>query len=281
MERARKPAVAGMFYQVDPNSLRAQLEGCFLSSLGPGSLPKVNPKGEHRIIGLISPHAGYMYSGPVAAHGFHRLARDQESKLAIILGPNHSGIGSPVAISKRVWNMPLGSVEIDSEVAQEIESSPAINEDEMAHIREHSIEVQLPFLQYLYGPRFKFVPICMLEQSLETSLKVGEILAEALKRREAIIIASTDFTHYEPHSQAQKKDKKALQAILELDPHKLDAVVKDLSITMCGTGPVMVMLTACRILGAKEAKLISYITSGDVTGDFGAVVGYASLVVLK
>ncbi|MDI6689471.1 MAG: AmmeMemoRadiSam system protein B [Actinomycetota bacterium] len=280
MKPIRKPAVAGLFYQADPDDLRTQLEDCFLNPLGPGSLPQVNPKGEHRIIGLISPHAGYMYSGPIAAHGFHRLARDQETKLAIILGPNHSGIGSPVAISKRIWNMPLGSVEIDSKVAQEIES-PVINEDEMAHIREHSIEVQLPFLQYLYGARFKFVPICMLDQSLETNLRVGEILAEALSEKEAIIIASTDFTHYEPHSQAQRKDKEALQAILELDPHKLNGVVKNLSITMCGTGPVMAMLTACRILGAKKAKLISYATSGDVTGDFGAVVGYASLAVLK
>jgi len=279
----RKPAVAGSFYMASPEGLRKQIEECFLSPFGPGKIPQINPVGPSRIIGLVSPHAGYIYSGPVAAHGFYHLAQDRVPETVIILGPNHSGYGNPVAIcSSGVWDTPLGSLEIDEELLVEIErSSEIISIDDLAHRMEHSIEVQLPFLRYIYGARCQFIPICMLDQNLETSLAVGETLAKVLAEREAVIIASTDFTHYEPQKQAEHKDKQALQAIVSLKPKELVRVVESLRISMCGSGPVMAMLAAATKLGAREGQILAYHTSGEITGEYEAVVGYASVALKK
>lgn len=279
----REPVVAGSFYRASPEGLAKQIEDCFLSPLGPGKLAEVNPSGPGKIIGLVSPHAGYIYSGPVAAHGFYHLAQDQVPETVVILGPNHSGFGSPVAIcSPGVWDTPLGGVEIDEELLAEIEALPnIISMDDSAHRTEHSIEVQLPFLQYLYRTKFQFVPICMLDQTFQASLAVGEDLAQVLAGREAVIIASTDFTHYESQKQAEQKDRQALEAIVRLKPEELARVVGELRISMCGSGPVMAMLVAATKLGAKNTEILAYHTSGDVTSDYEAVVGYASVAVRK
>ncbi len=274
----RRPWVAGSFYPGDPEGLRRSIEECFRHRLGPGALPG-RGVGHRRIAALISPHAGYIYSGPAAAHGYYQLALDGKPSTFIILGPNHTGLGSPVAMmSEGAWETPLGVVEIDGELAQAIfKASDIIDIDEIAHLREHSIEVQLPFLQYLYGSEFRFVPICMGLQDLETSRAVGRAIAEASRGRDVVIIASTDFSHYEPQSRAERNDRRVIEAILNLDEEEVQRTVRRYGVSMCGYGPVSAAITAAKELGASSAELLAYHTSGDVTGDYSAVVGYASI----
>ncbi len=276
----RKPAVAGSFYAGSATGLRRQIEDCFKHTLGPGSFPGVS-KTERRILGLVSPHAGYVYSGPVAAHGFFQLASEGKPKTVVILGPNHRGVGAAVALSREdKWQTPLGELEIDSGVGGQIVSAARWAQwDDLAHSWEHSIEVQLPFLQYIYRSEFRVVPIAMLSQDLEVSQDLGKAIAIALKGKDGLIIASTDLTHYESQSVASKKDRSALEAILGLDTKKLAEVVSSHNISMCGPGPVMTMLTACKQLGANKARLLHYATSGDISGDYSQVVGYASVEV--
>ncbi len=279
----RTPAVAGTFYEGTKKALLKQIEDCYTHPLGPGKLPTLSSKKEGKIMGLVSPHAGYLYSGPVAAWGFYQIVRKEIPEVVVILGPNHRGFGAGVAIAgKGRWQTPLGESQIEQQLAGKIMGlSPFIREDEKAHQREHSLEVQLPFLQYSYGERFKIVPICMMQQDQSTSQKVGETLSEVLKGKNSLIIASTDFTHYQPKETAERQDKKALEAILSLSPKGLTRAVSRYRISMCGSGPVMAMLTATTLLGAKKATLLKYATSGDITGDYEAVVGYASVIIEK
>ncbi len=281
--KIRYAKYAGSFYAGSKSSLKKQIEECFKHRFGPGSFPKVSREGPRKIIGLICPHAGYMYSGPVAANAYYQLASDGQTDTFVILGPNHQGIGSGVALMNQgVWRTPLGDVEIDSELAKEIlRFSDIIDVDDSAHAYEHSIEVQLPFLQYIFGSSFKFVPICFLMQDLETSREVGQALAEAIKDRNAVIIASTDMTHYEPHDRACEKDKEAINAILQLDEALFYSTLESRNITACGYGPVTALITAAKRLGARRAELLSYKTSGDITGDKSAVVGYAAISITK
>ncbi|MCX8204111.1 MAG: AmmeMemoRadiSam system protein B [Candidatus Nezhaarchaeota archaeon] len=281
MRRIRRPAVAGYFYESDPSSLRARIEQCFLSKLGPGRLPKVAVDGPRRIKGLVVPHAGYMYSGPVAAHAYLALAEDGVPDTVVIIGPNHTGWGAGVSMmAEGSWRTPLGDVEIDAELAKSIQkASELISIDEEAHLNEHSIEVQLPFLAYLYGSRFKFVPICMMLQSYEPCVDVGRAVASASQGRNVVIIASSDFTHYESQASAGAKDRLAIGFIERLDPAGLLEVVESRGISMCGPGPVAAMLVASTLLGASSAKLLKYATSGDVTHDYSSVVGYSSMLI--
>jgi AmmeMemoRadiSam system protein B len=280
--RVRYSRYAGSFYAGSKESLRRQIEECFTHKFGPGKLPEVQEAGPRRIIGLICPHAGYMYSGPVAANAYYQLARDGRVDVFVILGPNHQGIGSGVAIMDRgVWRTPLGDSEVDGDVAREVlRCSDIIDVDETAHTYEHSIEVQIPFLQYIYGS-FKFVPICFLMQDLETAREVGEALAESLKGRNAVIIASSDMTHYEPHRRASEKDRAAINAILQFDEELFYSTLESLNVTACGYGPIAALIVASKKLGSKKAELLSYRTSGDVTGDMSAVVGYAAIAVTR
>jgi len=277
----RKPAVAGSFYEGSAAGLRRQIEDCFKHPLGPGALPGSARVVERRILGLVSPHAGYIYSGPVAANGFFQIAAEGKPQTVVILGPNHRGLGAAVAVGgQEAWQTPLGSVEIDVEVGQAIVSATRwARLDDLAHSMEHSIEVQVPFLQYIYENGFRIVPISMLRQDWEVSRELGRAVAAALKGENAVIIASSDFSHYESQSMASKKDRLALESILNLEPERLEETVISHSITMCGPGPVMTMLTACKALGSKKARLLRYATSGDITGDHSQVVGYASVEV--
>ena len=279
----RHPRHAGSFYAGSEEALRSQIEGCFKHRFGPGRIPKVAKDGPRKVIGLICPHAGYMYSGPVAANSYSRLAADGVVDLFIIMGPNHYGYGSGLALVDRgVWRTPLGDVAVDADVAKEIlRNSTLIDIDESAHMYEHSIEVQLPFLQYLYGSSFKFVPICFLMQDLESSREVGRAISKAVAGRNAVIIASTDMTHYEPHDRASEKDRRAIEAILKMDEELFYSTIESYSISACGYGPVISLITAAKDLGAKKAELLCYKTSGDVTGDRSAVVGYASVAFTK
>ena len=257
--KVRKPSQAGAFYAGERKALIEEIKRCFLHKLGPRRLPSVNPKGGRRIVALLCPHAGYTYSGPIASHSYYAMALDGVPDSAIILGPNHTGLGSGVSLMKEgVWETPLGKVEIDSELAEKIlVSSSLIDLDETAHVYEHSIEVQLPFLQYLYGEKLKFVPICMMMQDLETSVEVGKGIAEASKGRNVVLIASSDMTHYESGESAKEKDKLAIEAILDLDESKLETVVHSRNISMCGCGPVISVIKASKLLEAEKAELLA------------------------
>ena len=281
--KVRRPTQAGAFYAGSQQSLKAQIEGCFKHKLGPGTLPKIANRKLPNVVGLVCPHAGYMYSGPVAAHSYNCLAEDGKPDAVVILGPNHTGRGSALAVMREgVWSTPLGEVEIDTATADAItRASGIIDVDDSAHAFEHSIEVQLPFLQFLYGSSFKFVPICFLMQDLESSREVGVAVAKALEGKNAVVIASTDMTHYEPQRSAEKKDKAAIEAVLKMDEARLYSTVEGFSISMCGFAPTMALIVAAKALGAKEAELLCYKTSGDVVGDYSAVVGYASIAFMK
>jgi AmmeMemoRadiSam system protein B len=283
MVKVRRPSQAGAFYEGTQEALERQIKECFTGRLGPGKLPEVPEHGARRILGLVCPHAGYMFSGPVAAHAYYALATDGKPDIVVILGPNHTGYGSGLAImNEGVWRMPMGDVEVDIETANHIvHASRIIDIDETAHSFEHSIEVQLPFLQYLFGSNFKIVPVCFLMQDISSAKEVGQALAKVLADKNAVIIASSDMTHYEPQEKAARKDREVLKAIEAMDPDLLYSTIETNRVTACGYGPIAALITATKMLGAKEAKLLCYKTSGDVIGDYSSVVGYAAVCFTK
>ncbi len=277
--KVRHPSQAGTFYAGSAATLRSEVESCFKHKYGPGRTPKVKKDKPRKIVGLVVPHAGYMYSGHIAAHSYLTLGSDGTPKTVVLLGPNHTGLGSGISISTEgAWRTPLGDVAIDSDVANQIwRTSEIIDVDEEAHRFEHSIEVQLPFLQYLYGCSFKFVPICFMMQDLETCKEVGKAIGSIGKDHSPVVIASTDLTHYESSQVAQQKDSMVIEAIIDLDEDRLYEAVISQNISMCGYGPVISAIVAAKELGSEAARLLSYGTSGDISGDRDAVVGYASL----
>ena len=278
----RRPYVAGSFYPLDIQRLRQNIENCFRHTLGPGRLPVKGDK-PRTITALVCPHAGYLYSGHVAAYSYLALSEEKAPETAIILCPNHTGLGSAVSLmGEGYWETPLGRVKIDSDLSNAIfKASGMIDMDESAHQYEHSIEVQLPFLQYIYGSRVNIVPICMGFQDLETSKNVGEAIAEAAKGNNIVIIASTDMTHQETQASAARKDRLILDAIEAMNEAKVQEVVSRNRMTMCGYGPVSAAIVASKKQGADRAEILSYHTSGDITGDQGAVVGYASAKITR
>jgi AmmeMemoRadiSam system protein B len=286
----RYPAVAGAFYEGTRESLLRQIERCYTSPLGPGSLPK-GDRGARRLVGLVCPHAGYQYSGPFAAHSYAALARDGLRPSYVVLGPNHYGTGAPLATTHHDWETPLGTMPIDPDLLKSL-TVPPIEDDVAAHRHEHSIEVQLPFLQHL-SAEARFVPVCMTFQEYELASEVGDLVAQAVKDRDGLVIASSDFSHVgmnynqmPPHGKnapayAKDQDAKALERILALDPKGLqDRVARD-DISMCGYGPVTAMLVAAKKLGAREAKLLKYGSSSDVSGDRDMAVGYGAIAVYR
>lgn len=290
---ARRPAVAGMFYEGEREALIGSIERCFLSRLGPGRIDvrskRIEDRREgekgRRVLGLVCPHAGYVYSGMAAAWAYDALASDGAADLAVILGPNHHGMGERVAVSAASeWITPLGSVPVDQEAAEAIVSSSRFaRRDDAAHLREHSIEVQLPFLQYMVGERTAIVPIAIAhlpaDDAVALASDLGPAIASAIEGTNAVVIASTDFTHYESHSSAEVKDTAAIERILALDSRGLLEVVERRSITMCGAVGTAVMIEACKQMGATSARQLTYYTSGDVSGDRQQVVGYAAVSV--
>ena len=272
----RKPYVAGYFYPKDRDELIKMIEKCFLSKLGIGKLPE-RKEGEKKIIGAVVPHAGYMYSGYEASYVYYELAQQKKPETVIIIGPNHTGLGSMISISYEDWETPLGIVEVDKDVVKFLAKTSGvldINEDAFKY--EHSIEVQLPWLQYIYGEGFKIVPICMMLQDLDTARSVGEAIAKI--KKDIIILASSDFTHYEPADIAKQKDMAAIHYILEMDEKGFMKEVHSKNISICGYGPIATCIIASKLLGAKRARLLKYGNSGDVTGDYREVVAYASIV---
>ncbi|MDH7506619.1 MAG: MEMO1 family protein [Candidatus Thermoplasmatota archaeon] len=292
MEKIRKPAVAGQFYEANKISLLERIKECFLDDRGPGRFPKIT-KGDKKVKGLVVPHAGYIYSGAIAAHAYYFLTINGFAETFIIIGPNHTGMGSGVAVmTEGIWQTPLGEVPINNNLAKNLFKG-IIDKDENAHYYEHSIEVQLPFLQFCSeNKKFDFVPICMAMQDFETSDEIGRIIAEAVKKenKNVVIIASSDFSHagfnymnmpsdgLRVDYYAEKQDKRAIKQILELNPAGLIKTVQLNNISMCGYGPVAAMLTASKILGAKKAELLKYGTSYEVHPSTSCV-GYGALAV--
>lgn len=265
----RKPAVAGQFYPAQKGSLEQQLKGLIKENKD-----KIEAKA------IVLPHAGYVYSGGVAGAVVGKL---KSCSTYVIIGPNHTGSGKTFSImTEGSWQTPLGDVEVDQALAQAlIEDSDLLEQDSSAHSYEHSIEVELPFLQYL-NPDFKFVPIVLGVSDLESYKKLGQEIASAIKRtntKDFMIIASSDMTHYESQEDARRKDHLAIKTILKQDPDSLWDVVKREEISMCGYAPCITMLSAAKILGASKAELVLYQTSGDVTGDKSSVVGYAGIII--
>jgi AmmeMemoRadiSam system protein B len=278
----RRPSVAGQFYQGAADALRREIEGCFLHRLGPGSLPQVDEAGPRRTVGLACPHAGYFFSGAPAAKGYHALAADGRPKHIVVIGPSHRAWGT-VAVTQTsgAWRTPLGDVPIDTDLAQAIVSaSDAVADEASALSDEHSLEVQVPFLQYVYGESLTFVPVMMFEQSAERAAAVGRALAQALEGLDAVIVASTDMTHYMSAEEAKRRDQTLIDRMLELDAEGLCERASRRDMSMCGYGPVGAMLTAARILGATGAEVLAYSTSGDVQR-MADVVAYLSLAVTR
>ncbi len=261
----RRPVVAGQFYRSDTEGLRCQLKDYF-------DVPV--PK-EEKVRGGVVPHAGYVYSGQVAAHVYATLP---SAETYVLIGPNHHAVGSTIALSGETWSTPLGNVELDKEIVDDLSSS--IDVDEVAHQYEHSIEVQLPFLQYRFKD-FKIVPICMGLQDEETAKEVSVGLINALRDREdVVVLASSDFTHYESDKEARENDSSVIEAIIELDTSKLYSQIYGHQISVCGYGPIAVTMETTKALGAEKGKLLKYATSGDVSGDMSSVVGYAGIVII-
>lgn len=272
MERfkVRPPAVAGQFYSSSSLGLKNQIE-----SLIDKKAPKLD------VIACVLPHAGYMYSGFVAGQTVSRI--NIKDKI-ILLGPNHTGYGVPFSITTEgTWQTPLGEIKIDSTLAKQIlNHSKYLEEDSLAHVYEHSLEVELPFLQY-FKTNFEIVPIIVSSDEIGILKEIGKSVADAIKesntKDSVMIVASSDMTHYEAREQAMKKDREAIQAILDLNEDRLMERVRKLNISMCGYAPVVAMLSAAKLLDAKQAKLIKYQTSGDITGDNDSVVGYAGIII--
>jgi len=266
----RQPAVAGRFYPANPQRLRAEVESFTTIASGETNIPA---------IGCVVPHAGYMYSGHVAGAVYRRLDLPQRF---VILCPNHTGMGEPLAIvSEGAWHTPLGDVPIDQGFATELkEHMPLLSEDGEAHRAEHALEVQLPFLQVL-DQDFQFVPITVGTGNFDVLSALGVAIANTLAKHDErfLVIASSDMNHYESDSVTRVKDRRAIDQMLSLDPRGLYDVVREGHISMCGYGPAVVMLTAAKKLGATKAELLRYATSGDVSNDRDMVVGYAGIAV--
>lgn len=281
----RQPAVAGQFYPATRGSLRRAIEESFLHPLGPGKIPEPSKERRGEVLGTVNPHAGYVYSGPVAAHSVRALVEDGIPPVIVFIGPNHTGYGSPISLSTEDFRTPLGVLKNAIELSEAL--SRYIEVDEMAHLMEHSIEVQMPFYQY-FSDTFRIVPIVMGDQSLRAVKRVSEALLKVLEGVDFAIVASSDFTHcgfaygqmpppgVSAGEFARSQDMKAIEKILELDVEGLYRVREEISLTMCGYGPVGVLMEVASALGYTRGELLKYATSADVhPGDIA--VGYGAI----
>jgi AmmeMemoRadiSam system protein B len=264
----RQAAVAGQFYSSDPSELRRTIES-FVRG----------PKSTIEAKAVVVPHAGYVYSGAVAGEVFSAVNLPNR---IILLGPNHSGRGAALALAPTgAWHMPLGTAWIDDEMNQRLmEECRGLHEDSSAHQNEHSLEIQIPFIQVMQ-PDFRFSAICVRTIDYTMLEALGHAIARVVQSLQGpvLLVASSDMTHYEAAQDAAKQDQFAIDRILELDPHGLYQVVMEKEISMCGFAPTTSVLTACRDLGASKGRLIRYINSGAASGDFDHVVAYAGIVV--
>ncbi len=304
MTVVRRAAKAGTWYEGTEKALREQIHQCCLHQLGPGiDITKDSPDGllpedtkNLQILGLISPHAGYMYSGPIAAHGYSHLARGKSQlKHVIILGPNHTGMGRvPLGVypAPGIWKTPLGKVEIDEhftqqvlEIAREQHWDHVIAPDEMAHSKEHSLELQVPFLQYFLGNEWKLTAICMFDQDWEACTILADVLTKCLNESSTLedvaIIASSDFNHYLNHENTVQKDFAMIEPLLTGDAKAMNEARVTNDVTACGYGPITTLMLVAKKMGFNHYQLLKHATSGDISGDKSFCVGYASILVGK
>lgn len=269
MEKGREPVVAGAFYPETKSQLVKMLEKF------------TEPAAEKTdAISVICPHAGYVYSGPTAGAVYKGITIPET---VVILGPNHTGHGQPYAVANHNnWQTPLGEVELNREIIKKlVEKSKYLEADEVAHEEEHSIEVQVPFLQF-FKNNVKIVPVSLSGFLNDPAwAEIGKVLADVIQesKKEVLIVASTDMTHYEDQKSAESKDRYAIEAILSLNEDQLIERVSEKDISMCGYGPVIVSIIASKHLGAKKGTLVRYATSGDVSGNYDRVVGYAGIII--
>lgn len=270
----RKPAVAGQFYQDDQESLWRQVRQYVTDDLS-----------REQPVGIISPHAGLIYSGPVAGEVYSNI---EMPETFVLIGPNHTGLGANVSIMPEgEWEMPDGTFRIDEKLSRRIAANaPLVQNDTQAHLLEHSLEVQLPFISYISEgtktrPKPQIVPIVIMSATLDDCRLIGEGISKAIKSSNypVVIVASSDMSHYVSDDIAREKDKMAIDKILSLDPEGLYNIVQKERISMCGYLPVTIMLYAAKALGAKKARLIRYTTSAEVSRDYDHVVGYAGVIV--
>lgn len=258
--------MAGRFYEGDPRALAREVRA-FLTS----------PEPPRPAVGVVAPHAGYVYSGAIAGAVYGRVAVPPR---VIVLGPNHTGLGRMVALwpPGGGWRTPLGTVPVSRPLTEALAGGPGVELDRAAHLAEHSLEVQVPFLA-IARPDVELAALCLGPLDVEACAEVGERVAAAARAHGALVVASSDMSHYVTADEAREKDGRAIERILALDPEGLHRTVRREGITMCGVVPATVMLFAARALGATKAELVRYGHSGEVTGDDAEVVGYAGLVV--
>lgn len=269
----REPSVAGHFYPDDPLELQEIIKSCASHKYGPGHAEP----GGGRVLGIVSPHAGYAHSGPIASSSYNSISA-QDLDLVILAGPDHFGMGTGVAtMAGASWRTPFGLVEVDSEAAREISDASGITIDNGVHLRDHSLEVQLPMLQATLPTKFKILPILLSRQDQYTAEDVGQAMYRVSKDRKAVLIASSDFTHYEPNSFAHRQDEALIEPILELDTERFYDTLQTRRISACGYGAIASVMHACGMLGASRGILLRYATSGDVSGDTSSVVGYGAI----
>jgi len=274
MPSIREPVVAGAFYPGSRSALIAALTLLLKQ--------KVHVEGTLcEPMGLVVPHAGYIYSGAVAAAGYRELAAHGRPEWAIILGANHTGLGVPISIAREgVWRTPLGDAPIATGMADSLVAEGVTVADE-AFLHEHSIEVQLPFLQFLFGAEIPFIPICVMLPALSDLTALGEAIARIVRGKArdkaGVVIVSSDFTHYEPDETVRSVDHRAIEKILALDVQGFYRSLIEERLSICGGGAIVALMACARRLGWDETKLLSYATSGDVTGESHSVVGYAAI----
>jgi MEMO1 family protein len=264
----RRPAVAGQFYHDTAQRLTQQIERYTDQDAS-----------KEDAVGIVVPHAGLVYSGPVAGAVYSSI---KFPRTFVMLGPNHTGLGARISLMEdSEWEIPTCTFNVDRKLAGKIALNvPKVERDSQAHVFEHSLEVQLPFIAY-FSSEVKIVPIVLLSVSLNDCFELAEGIAKAVKSVDypVTIIASSDMSHYQPDEITRQKDKKAIEKILNLDPEGLFEIVRRERISMCGYLPVTVMLAAAKLLGAGSARLVKYSTSGDVSGDYDSVVGYVGIVI--
>ncbi len=272
--RTRPPTVAGRFYAADGATLARQIESCFTDARGPGSLPTRQRSAGRNLVAAIVPHAGYEYSGAIAAHVYARIAAERAPETVLILGVDHHGVSAGAALSERPWLTPLGPTSVDTALVRALDRPP-LAVDEGAHATEYSIEVQLPFLEYVL-PKPRFVPLEVAFGPYAFLEEVAAVVRRAVAGRDVLILASTDFSHYVSPAMAERLDRLAIDAILAADPRRLYETVAENRISMCGIAPTTVLLAA--LAGqAVTPKLLRWGHSGEVVPS-SEVVAYAALV---
>lgn len=276
----RPPAVTGQFYAGAAADLREQISECFRNEYGPGPLGEADTGVSGPVTALVSPHAGYPFSGPIAAHGFAALAGSDAPETVVICGPNHRGVGATAAVAPHErWRTPLGSVPVDAGLASTlVEASDLATFDDRTHVGEHSIEVQLPFLQHCLDGT-SIVPVCLTRPGPPGAEELGRDIAAAVRRtgRDAVVLSSTDLTHYEDHDTAVAADEPVVDAITALNTDAIAEAVEE-NHSMCGPWATIAGLTAARELGASDCEQVQYATSGQTHGRTDRVVGYCSAV---